>query len=153
MLAIAIPYAGIFAKVYSEILDEADQEPRNLLPSGVGALSAFVYTRIPDCWEQLRTYTSYRLECGFRSSAILGFVGLPTLGFYLESAFSQGHYSEAGAVLLLFYALIATIPLWVRPRLLPFYIVAAPFFLGTECPLCGECPPILYRRHRAGAPA
>ena len=70
VLAIAIPYAGIFAKVYSEILDEADQEPRNLLPSGVGALSAFVYTRIPDCWEQLRTYTSYRLECGFRSSAI-----------------------------------------------------------------------------------
>ncbi|WP_417547973.1 PhnE/PtxC family ABC transporter permease [Marinobacter segnicrescens] len=135
VLAIAIPYAGIFAKVYSEILDEADQEPRNLLPSGVGALSAFVYTRIPDCWEQLRTYTSYRLECGFRSSAILGFVGLPTLGFYLESAFSQGHYSEAGAVLLLFYALIATIPLWVRPRLLPFYIVAAPFFLGDGMPI------------------
>jgi len=135
VLAIAIPYAGIFAKVYSEILDEADQEPRNLLPSGVGALSAFVYTRIPDCWEQLRTYTSYRLECGFRSSAILGFVGLPTLGFYLESAFSQGHYSEAGAVLILFYVLIATIPLWVRPRMLPFYIVAAPFFLGDGMPI------------------
>ncbi|MGM0569107.1 PhnE/PtxC family ABC transporter permease [Marinobacter sp.] len=135
VLAIAIPYAGIFAKVYSEILDEADPEPRNLLPSGVGALSAFVYTRIPDCWEQLRTYTSYRLECGFRSSAILGFVGLPTLGFYLESAFSQGHYSEAGAVLILFYVLIATIPLWVRPRMLPFYIVAAPFFLGDGMPI------------------
>lgn len=135
VLAIAIPYSGIFAKVYSEILDEADPEPRNLLHSRVGALSAFLYARIPDCWEQLRTYTSYRLECGFRSSAILGFVGLPTLGFYLESAFSQGHYSEAGAVLLLFYFLIATIPLWVRPRLLPFYIVAAPFFLGDGLPI------------------
>ncbi len=135
VLAIAIPYAGIFAKVYSEILDEADPEPRNLLPTGVSALSAFVYARIPDCWEQLRTYTSYRLECGFRSSAILGFVGLPTLGFYLESSFSQGHYSEAGAVLVLFYVMIATIPLWVRPRLLPVYIVAAPFLLGDGFPI------------------
>lgn len=135
VLAIAIPYSGIFAKVYSEILDEADPEPRNLLPPGVSALSAFVYARIPDCWDQLRTYTSYRLECGLRSSAILGFVGLPTLGFYLESAFSQGLYSEAGAVLLLFYVLIATIPLWVRPRLLPFYVVAAPFFLGEGLPI------------------
>src|SRR5690554_3105779 len=135
VLAIAIPYAGIFAKVYSEILEEADPEPRNLLPSGVGALSAFVYARIPDCWEQLRTYTSYRLECGLRSSAILGFVGLPTLGFYLDSSFSQGHYSEAGAVLILFYVLIATIPLWVRPKLLPVYIVAAPFLLGDGFPI------------------
>lgn len=135
VLAIAIPYAGIFAKVYSEILDEADPEPRNLLPAGVGELSAFLYARIPDCWDQLRTYTSYRLECGLRSSAILGFVGLPTLGFYLESSFSQGLYSEAGAVLLLFYLLIATIPLWVRPRLLPFYILAAPFFLGDGFPI------------------
>ncbi len=135
VLAIAIPYAGIFAKVYSEILDEADPEPRNLLPSGTRALSAFLYARVPDCWEQLRTYTSYRLECGLRSSAILGFVGLPTLGFYLESAFSQGLYSEAGAVLILFYLLIATIPLWVRPRTLPFYLLAAPFFLGEGLPI------------------
>ncbi len=135
VLAIAIPYSGIFAKVYSEILDEADPEPRNLLPLGTGVLSAFLYARIPDCWDQIRTYTSYRLECGLRSSAILGFVGLPTLGFYLESSFSQGLYSEAGAVLILFYVLIATIPLWVRPKLLPVYIIASPFFLGDGLPI------------------
>ncbi|MDY6841333.1 MAG: ABC transporter permease, partial [Pseudomonadota bacterium] len=97
VLAIAIPYTGIFAKVYSEILDEADPEPERLLPPGTGTMAAFLYTRIPDCWVQLRTYTAYRLECGLRSSAILGFVGLPTLGFYLESSFSQGLYSDAGA--------------------------------------------------------
>ena len=95
VLAIAIPYAGIFAKVYSEIFEEADPTPGRLLPPGTGVVSSFLYTRIPDCWVQLRTYTAYRLECGLRSSAILGFVGLPTLGFFLESAFSQGHYSEA----------------------------------------------------------
>ena len=135
VLAIAIPYAGIFAKVYSEILEEADPEPGRLLPPRTGVVSAFLYTKIPDCWVQLRTYTAYRLECGLRSSAILGFVGLPTLGFYLESAFSQGQYSDAGAMLILFYVLIATMPLWVKPKLLPVYIVGAPFFLGEGLPI------------------
>ncbi|MDL0429530.1 ABC transporter permease [Marinobacter sp. TBZ242] len=135
VLAIAIPYSGIFAKVYSEILEEADPEPGRLLPPGTGVISAFLYARIPDCRVQMRTYTAYRLECGLRSSAILGFVGLPTLGFYLESAFSQGHYSEAGAMLILFYVLIATLPLWVKPRLLPVYILGAPFFLGDGMPI------------------
>ncbi|EMP55405.1 binding-protein-dependent transport system inner membrane protein [Marinobacter santoriniensis NKSG1] len=135
VLAIAIPYAGIFAKVYSEILDEADPGPRNLLPSGTGVISAFLFARIPDCWHQIRTYTAYRLECGLRSSAILGFVGLPTLGFYLEASFSQGLYSDAGAMLILFYVLIATIPIWVRPKLLPIYVLSAPFFLGEGLPI------------------
>jgi phosphonate transport system permease protein len=135
VLAIAIPYSGIFAKVYSEILEEADPEPGRLLPPGTGVISAFLYARIPDCWVQIRTYTAYRLECGLRSSAILGFVGLPTLGFYLESAFSQGYYSEAGAMLILFYILIATLPLWVKPKLLPVYILGAPFFLGEGMPI------------------
>jgi len=135
VLAIAIPYSGIFAKVYSEILDETDPTPGRLLPPGTSVISSFLYTRIPACWVQLRTYTAYRLECGLRSSAILGFVGLPTLGFFLESAFSQGHYSEAGGMLIMFYVLIATMPLWVKPKLLPVYILGAPFFLGEGLPI------------------
>ena len=135
VLAIAIPYAGIFAKVYSEILDEANPESGRVLPPGTGNISAFLYARIPDCWAKMRTYTAYRLECGLRSSAILGFVGLPTLGFYLEASFSQGLYSDAGAMLILFYGLIATMPLWVRPKLLPVYVLGAPFFLGEGLPI------------------
>lgn len=135
VLAIAIPYSGIFAKVYSEILEEADPGPRQLLPFGTGVVSSFFYARLPDCWNQIRTYTSYRLECGLRSSAVLGFIGLPTIGYYLESSFSQGFYSEAGALLIIFYVIIATIPWWVRPKLLPVYVVGAPFFLGDGFPI------------------
>lgn len=135
VLAIAIPYAGIFAKVYSEILDETDPTPERVLPAGVRSMSAFLYARIPDALPHLITYTSYRLECGLRSSAVLGFVGLPTLGYYLESSFSQGYYSEVGALLLVFYVLIATLRLWARPRLIPFYVIAAPFCLGDGLPI------------------
>jgi phosphonate transport system permease protein len=125
LLAIAIPYAGIFAKVYSEILEEADRSPLQALPAGTGHVSAFLFVRLPDVWHQIATYTLYRLECGLRSSAILGFVGLPTLGYHLETAFSQGNYSEVAALLLLFYAVIATIRWWMRRPLLPFYLVGA----------------------------
>jgi len=135
VLAICIPYAGIFAKVYSEILDENDPAPLKILPAGTGVLSRFIFARIPDAWPHLVSYTSYRLECGLRSSAVLGFVGLPTLGFYLESSFSQGYYSEVGAILLIFYGLIGTLRLWVRPKTVFFFAAAAPFFLGTGLPI------------------
>lgn len=135
VLAIAIPYAGVFAKVYSEILDETDPMPGRVLPFGTSVISSFLFTRIPAAWPHLLSYTSYRVECGLRSSAILGFVGLPTLGFYLESSFAEGHYSEVGALLLLFYVLIATLRVWIRPKLVPLYIVAAPFFLGDGLPI------------------
>lgn len=135
VLAIAIPYAGVFAKVYSEILDETDPTPARILPFGSGVVVTFLFARIPAAWPELLSYTAYRLECGLRSSAILGFVGLPTLGFYLQSSFAQGHYSEVGALLLLFYVLIATLRFWMRPRLLPLYVLAAPFFLGEGLPI------------------
>src|SRR3954452_10124166 len=42
ILAIALPYAGIFAKVFSEMIEEADLSAVHVLPSGTSALYAFV---------------------------------------------------------------------------------------------------------------
>lgn len=130
VLAIAIPYAGICAKVYAETLEESEPAVLSALSPGCGVISTFFYARLPDVWIHIKNYTSYRFECGLRSSAVLGFVGLPTLGFYLETAFSEGNYSEAAALLIIFYLLIATLRFWLRPRLLGFYLLASPFFLG-----------------------
>jgi phosphonate transport system permease protein len=135
VLAIAIPYAGIFAKVYAEILEEGDTRAAQSLASGTDTLSRFWYAQLPDAWVHLKSYTAYRLECGLRSSAVLGFVGLPTLGFHLESAFSEGQYSQVGALLLCFYVLIASLRLWARPRLMPILLPAAPFLLGSGLPV------------------
>jgi phosphonate transport system permease protein len=125
LLAIAVPYAGTFGKVYAEILEEADPAPGRALPAGTPLLSALFFTRLAQSWTHLRSYTSYRFECGLRSSAVLGFVGLPTLGYHLESFFAQGDYSQVAALLFLFYVLIATLRLWVRPRLLWLYAIGA----------------------------
>ena len=69
VLAIAIPFAGIFAKVYAEILEEADRTPLQAVPHGASHTSGFFYARLPDAWVHIKTYTLYRLECGLRSSA------------------------------------------------------------------------------------
>ena len=125
ILAIALPYAGIFARVYHDILAQADPRPQQLLPGGTGRLSAFLYTRICACWEPLASYTRYRFECALRSATVLGFIGLPTLGFHLESAFKEGHYAQAGALLWIFFALIASQRWWLRWQFLPLYLVMA----------------------------
>jgi phosphonate transport system permease protein len=130
VLAIAIPYAGICAKVYAETLEEAPPAALKVLPSGVPTISTFFYVRLPDAWVHIKNYTFYRFECGLRSSAVLGFVGLPTLGYYLETAFSEGNYSEATALLMIFYVMIGTLRVWVKPKLLWLYLAAAPFLLG-----------------------
>ncbi len=129
VLAIALPYAGICAKVYSEIIEEADLSALRVLPPGTGLVSAFAYARLPDLAGRFADYTLYRLECGLRSSLVLGFIGLPTMGFALESAFRQGRYAEAGALLLVVYALIGTRRLWVRRWSVPLLVVGAVFAL------------------------
>ena len=123
--AIALAYSGIFAKVYAEILSEADQRPGDVLPRGTGIVSRFVYGRVAVALPALAAYTSYRLECAIRSSAVLGFIGLPTLGFQLDSFFKQGQYGAVAAVLIIYFTLIATIPIWLRRPLVPLYLVLA----------------------------
>src|SRR5262245_59482150 len=83
ILAVAIPYSGIFAKVFAEMIEEADLAAERVLPPGTSIVARFAYVRIPELAPQFWTYTLYRLECGLRSTLVLGFVGLPTLGFPL----------------------------------------------------------------------
>ncbi|MZR64089.1 ABC transporter permease [Alcanivorax sp. DP30] len=125
VLAIAIPYSGIFAKVFGEFLEEADPAPAAALPSRSSAISIFFYARLPLVWNAFKAYGGYRLECAIRASAILGFIGLPTLGFHLETAFREGHYDQGAALLYLFFLLIFTLRWWLRPALIPAYVLAA----------------------------
>ncbi|RDH82865.1 MAG: ABC transporter permease [endosymbiont of Galathealinum brachiosum] len=132
LLALGLPYAATFAKVYAEITEESDHRAYNSIRQNSGVISAFFYARLPDLWSHFVTYTSYRLECGLRSSAVLGFVGLPTLGYYLSTAFLEGQYSEVWALLILFYLLIASIRYWVHPKLLPIYVLISPFIIAND---------------------
>ena len=137
LLAILIPYSGVFAKVFAEIFTRQSPLPQATLAPASDRFSRYAYTLIPQAFAELSHYVRYRFECALRSSAILGFIGLPTLGFHLETAFKQGQYSEAAALLWVFFILIATIRFWLQPKLLPVYVIAAIWLLPETPPVSG----------------
>jgi phosphonate transport system permease protein len=128
LLAIIIPYSAILAKVYAEILEEHDTFPPEL--RGKSKISYFLYTKIPDAFPHLVSYTLYRFECALRSTAILGFVGITTLGYYLSSSFMQGYYNEVWLMLILFYIVIASVKWWFNKY--TFFPLLIASFLYTD---------------------
>ncbi|WP_233857750.1 PhnE/PtxC family ABC transporter permease [Cereibacter sphaeroides] len=139
ILAIGLPYAGIFAKVFAEYLDEADPAADRALPPATRPLVRLLYARLPLVLRDMANYTLYRIECGLRSAAVLGFIGLPTLGFLLESQFRQALYAEAAAVLGVYLALILPLRRWMRWPLVPLYLAASVWLLrGVEVPPMGS---------------
>ena len=132
ILAIAVPFTGIFAKVYAEIRQEADQSPLKGLPFRTSPFSLFLYGVLPVIYADIKNYSSYRFECALRSSAILGFIGLPTLGFHLETAFREGMYSEAAAILYSLFFLIWSLKYWVRTKFAWGYVVLAFWYISKE---------------------
>ena len=127
LLAIILPYSAILAKVYAEILQEHDTFPQEL--KGKSKVSYYLYTKIPNAFPHLKAYTFYRFECALRSTAILGFVGITTLGYYLSSSFMQGYYNEVWLLLILFYIVIATIRWWINKYTVIPVLIASFFYL------------------------
>ncbi|MEM9081377.1 MAG: ABC transporter permease subunit, partial [Verrucomicrobiota bacterium] len=95
VMALALPYGGTLAKVFSELLDEAEDSAAEVMrASGGSGLASFLGGVVTRAFPDLVTYGLYRLECAVRSSAVLGFVGIPTLGYEISTAFEDGHYRE-----------------------------------------------------------
>ncbi|NRA56412.1 MAG: ABC transporter permease [Gammaproteobacteria bacterium] len=135
VLAIAVPYAGIFAKVYDDLLAQTTIDRTLVFDPNCSRLSSWLYGPLAQCWPALARYTRYRFECALRSATVLGFIGLPTLGYYLETAFNQGLYHQAGALLLIMFALVATIKWWLHRAFIPVYLIAALWYLPWQSAL------------------
>lgn len=121
ILAIAIPYGTITAKVFSEILDETPRQPLlALLNSGVSPPTALVYTLLPQAFLNLLSYAFYRFECSIRSAAVLGVIGAGGLGYQILLSLQSLRYAQLWTF---FYALIGLNGLidfgsaWLRRRL------------------------------------
>jgi phosphonate transport system permease protein len=107
VLAIALTYAGMLGKVYSEILESGDgHATASLLRNGSGRLQAFFYGLLPQNAAELTSYSVYRWECAIRSSAVLGFVGAGGLGQQMDASMKMFNGSEVSTMLLVFMALV-----------------------------------------------
>lgn len=104
ILAIAIPYGAIVAKLFSEIIDETPSEPYFvLLNSGASPLKAFIYALIPTALANLLSYSFYRFESAIRAAAVLGVVGAGGLGYQILLSMQTLNYNETWTF---FYALM-----------------------------------------------
>jgi ABC-type phosphate/phosphonate transport system permease subunit len=113
ILAIAIPYSGILAKVFSEMIDEAPRAPAQALrDAGASPLQAFCFGLIPRALPDMAAYALYRFECALRSAAILGFFGFPTLGYFISASFENLQYGEVWTYLYVLFALVAATDWW-----------------------------------------
>jgi phosphonate transport system permease protein len=113
VLAIAIPFGAITAKVYAELIDESDQGPYDALrAAGSGRLSALAYAVLPRTLPDLVSYAFYRLECSIRSAVILGMIGAGGLGFQLNQSFQALEYGEMWTSIYALVAVSAAADLW-----------------------------------------
>lgn len=113
VLAIAIPFGAITAKVFSELLDEADRAPYDLLrDAGAGRFVALAYGLLPSLVPGLTSYAFYRFECSIRSAVILGMIGAGGLGLQLSLAFQGLQYGEMWTSIYALLVLGAAIDRW-----------------------------------------
>lgn len=113
VIAIAIPYAGTLAKVFSESLDEAPRDAaRALAATGASPAQVTLFGLLPRALPDMSAYALYRFECAVRSSAILGFFGVPTLGYYIRLEWGMADYREVWTFLYALIALAVLLDLW-----------------------------------------
>ena len=107
VLALALTYGGMLAKVYAEILESGDTRPaRAILEAGGSRLQALLYGLLPGTAQELTSYTVYRWECAVRASVVMGFVGAGGLGQLMDQAMKMLNGGEASTILLTFLALV-----------------------------------------------
>ena len=121
VIAVAIPFSGILAKIYSEMLEEHRHDSQEaLLAIGAGGFSAFFFGLVPRAFPDLVSYTFYRLECALRTAAVFGFIGIETIGYRIKLSSDEFHYREIWTYLYMLFAAVVLIEWWgasIRKRL------------------------------------
>jgi phosphonate transport system permease protein len=121
LVAIALPYGGVLAKVFAEMIDEAPRQPAGALREvGAGPVPVFLFGLLPRALPDMTAYALYRFECGLRSAAVLGFFGFPTLGYHIAASFENLYYGEVWTYLYVLVTLVVLVDWWsgqVRRRL------------------------------------
>jgi len=115
VLAIAIPYGALVARVVSDLLDALpDQNLKALLLAGTPAPAALLTALGPPLLPGLISYGGYRLECALRSATLLGVFGLGGLGNELLLTLQSLEFRELWSGLWLLLAVMLSLEALVR---------------------------------------
>ncbi len=107
VLALALTYGGMLAKVFSEILDSADRRPaRAILTAGGSRFDALMYGLLPVAAAELLSYSVYRWECALRAAVVMGLVGAGGLGQLMDQSMKAFNGGEIASILSAFLLLV-----------------------------------------------
>ena len=113
VLAIAVPYAGILGRIYSELLNDVPDGPLDgLRSSGASPARVLVYGRMPMVLTDMLSYGFYRFECAIRAAAIMSFVGIRGLGYEIQLSLNDLLFREVWTLLLVLVGLVLLVDYW-----------------------------------------
>ena len=122
IISLAIPYAGILGRIYSELIQDVPNEPIETLRSaGASPVKLLMYGYIPLALTDLLSYTFYRFECAIRASAILSFIGIQGIGYEIQLSLHDLLFDQVWTLLIFLVVLIVLVDLWstnLRRRLM-----------------------------------
>lgn len=109
-IALAAHTTGVFGRLFAESLDNSPPEiEASLRINGASATQAFLYSRLPQAFPQMLSFTLYRWENNIRAAAILGVVGAGGLGQMMKYHLSLFQMSSAATVILAMLLLVAAV--------------------------------------------
>jgi len=113
VLAIAIPFGAISAKVIAEMIDDAPIDAyRALRAAGSTKLAAMAYGIGPIVLADVVSYGFYRLECSVRSSVVVGMIGAGGIGFQIAVSEDGLNYGELWTLIYLLIVMSALADGW-----------------------------------------
>lgn len=125
VVAIAIPFGALVARVVADLLDGLDTGRLEALRCGGAPAPAALLTALgPPLLPGLLSYGGYRLECALRSATLLGVFGLGGLGTDLKLTLQSLEFRELWTGLWLLLAVMLALETglgrlrrrWLMPR-------------------------------------
>lgn len=107
-LALAVAYAGVLGRVYSDTFADVDPLPLEALQA-IGATRMQIFLRgvWPQALPNVAGYTLYSFECCVRAASVLGFVGAGGIGYEISLSMRLFEYRQVMTLILAFVLLLA----------------------------------------------
>ena len=113
VMALAIPYSAILARVFADFLNDVPDSPLNALrSSGASPIQVLIYGRIPLAAKDILSYAFYRFECCLRSAAVLSFIGLQGIGYQIMVSLDDVNFGQVWTLLIFLVAMVVLIDHW-----------------------------------------
>lgn len=131
VLALAIGSIGTLSKLCSEVIEGIERGPIEAADAvGATHLQRLRWAVIPQAIPEITAFILYRFEINIRVSAILGVLGIPSIGNRLTQALRFKEWGQAGLALIV--VVLATIAIDMISGAIRRRIIAGPDHIVAE---------------------